>query len=164
MKKRKLLNWRFWHRKNSREDNILRNTVNVSEFLNLNACLLNTPTKWITLISIFVIILLYRSSVYPELMVASYDKNTEYSAHDPDGVCLVWNTRFKKNTPEHVFHCQSPVTVTTFAKFHPHLIIGGTYSGQVWIKLYFFDDIWALYFVLFCVLCYTKSYQFLSFF
>ena len=64
-------------------------------------------------------------------MVASYDKNTEYSAHDPDGVCLVWNTRFKKNTPEHVFHCQSPVTVTTFAKFHPHLIIGGTYSGQV---------------------------------
>lgn len=71
------------------------------------------------------------SSVYPELMVASYDKNTEYSAHDPDGVCLVWNTRFKKNTPEHVFHCQSPVTVTTFAKFHPHLIIGGTYSGQV---------------------------------
>ena len=75
--------------------------------------------------------LLCRSSVYPELMVASYDKNTEYSAHDPDGVCLVWNTRFKKNTPEHVFHCQSPVTVTTFAKFHPHLIIGGTYSGQV---------------------------------
>ena len=60
-------------------------------------------------------------------MVASYDKNTEYSAHDPDGVCLVWNTRFKKTTPEHVFHCQSPVTVATFARFHPNLIIGGTY-------------------------------------
>ena len=73
----------------------------------------------------------FRSSVYPEWMVASYDKNTEYSAHDPDGVCLVWNTRFKKETPEHIFHCQSPVTVTTFARFHPHLIIGGTYSGQV---------------------------------
>ena len=67
-------------------------------------------------------------------MVASYDKNTEYSAHDPDGVCLVWNTRFKKETPEHIFHCQSPVTVTTFARFHPHLIIGGTYSGQVKLK------------------------------
>ena len=71
------------------------------------------------------------STVFPELMVASYDKNTEYSAHDPDGVCLVWNTRFKKTTPEHVFHCQSPVTVATFARFHPNLIIGGTYSGQV---------------------------------
>ena len=66
-------------------------------------------------------------TVFPELMVASYDKNTEYSAHDPDGVCLVWNTRFKKTTPEHVFHCQSPVTVATFARFHPNLIIGGTY-------------------------------------
>ena len=71
------------------------------------------------------------STVYPELMVASYDKTLEYSAHDPDGICLVWNTKFKKTTPEHVFHCQSPVTVTTFARFHPNLIIGGTYSGQV---------------------------------
>ena len=69
------------------------------------------------------------STVYPELMVASYDKTSEYSAHDPDGICLVWNTKFKKTTPEHVFHCQSPVTVTTFARFHPNLIIGGTYSG-----------------------------------
>ena len=48
------------------------------------------------------------SSVFPELMVASYDKNAENAA-DPDGVCLVWNTRFKKTTPEHVFHCQSQV-------------------------------------------------------
>lgn len=71
------------------------------------------------------------SVAFPELLVASYDKNVEYSAHDPDGVCLVWNTRFKKTTPEHVFHCQSPVTVATFARFHPNLIIGGTYSGQV---------------------------------
>ena len=48
------------------------------------------------------------SSVFPELLAASYDKNPE-SASDPDGVCLVWNTRFKKTTPEHVFHCQSQV-------------------------------------------------------
>ena len=48
------------------------------------------------------------SSVFPELLVASYDKNPD-SAADPDGICLVWNTRFKKSTPENVFHCQSQV-------------------------------------------------------
>ena len=45
------------------------------------------------------------SVAFPELMCASYDKNPD-AAHDPDGVCLVWNTRFKKTTPEHIFHCQ----------------------------------------------------------
>ena len=48
------------------------------------------------------------SSVFPELLVASYYKNADNAA-DPDGVCLVWNTRFKKTTPEHIFHCQSQV-------------------------------------------------------
>ena len=48
------------------------------------------------------------SSVFPELLVAAYDKNPD-SAADPDGICLVWNTRFKKSTPENVFHCQSQV-------------------------------------------------------
>ena len=77
-----------------------------------------------------ILVFFSRSTVFPELMVASYDKNAEYHA-DPDGVCLVWNTKFKKTTPEHIFHCQSPVTVATFARFHPNLIVGGTYSGQV---------------------------------
>jgi len=70
------------------------------------------------------------SVAYPELMCASYDKNPD-AAHDPDGVCLVWNTRFKKTTPEHIFHCQSAVMSATFARFHRNLIIGGTYSGQI---------------------------------
>eukprot|EP00095_Tigriopus_kingsejongensis_P005434 maker-scaffold224_size251237-snap-gene-0.13 protein:Tk05434 transcript:maker-scaffold224_size251237-snap-gene-0.13-mRNA-1 annotation:"cytoplasmic dynein 1 intermediate chain isoform x7" len=70
------------------------------------------------------------STTFPELLVASYDKNPD-SAADPDGVCLVWNTRFKKATPEHVFHCQSQVMSATFATFHPNLILGGTYSGQI---------------------------------
>lgn len=70
------------------------------------------------------------SAVFPELLVASYDKNPD-AAHDPDGVCLVWNTRFKKTTPEDIFHCQSAVMSATFARFHPNLIIGGTYSGQI---------------------------------
>lgn len=70
------------------------------------------------------------STTFPELLVASYDKNPD-SAADPDGVCLVWNTRFKKATPEHIFHCQSQVMSATFATFHPNLILGGTYSGQI---------------------------------
>lgn len=44
---------------------------------------------------------------------------------------LVWNTKFKKTTPEYIFHCQSAVLSTTFARFHPNLILGGTYSGQI---------------------------------
>ncbi|KAK2096301.1 hypothetical protein P7K49_025335 [Saguinus oedipus] len=43
--------------------------------------------------------------MYPELMVASYNNN-EDAPHEPDGVALVWNMKFKKTTPEYVFHCQ----------------------------------------------------------
>lgn len=70
------------------------------------------------------------STQFPELLVASYHNN-EDSPHDPDGVCLVWNTRFKKGTPEYIFHCQSPVLSCCFARFHPNLILGGTYSGKI---------------------------------
>ena len=42
---------------------------------------------------------------HPELMLASYNAN-EDSPHDPDGVALVWNIKYKKNTPEYIFHCQ----------------------------------------------------------
>ncbi|XP_066440615.1 cytoplasmic dynein 1 intermediate chain 1 isoform X4 [Eleutherodactylus coqui] len=67
---------------------------------------------------------------YPELMVASYNNN-EDAPHEPDGVALVWNMKFKKTTPEYVFHCQSSVMSVCFARFHPNLLIGGTYSGQI---------------------------------
>ncbi|GIX92649.1 cytoplasmic dynein 1 intermediate chain [Caerostris darwini] len=70
------------------------------------------------------------STQFPELLCASYNQNEE-APHQPDGICLVWNTRFKKTTPEFVFHCQSPVTTACFAKYHPNLVIGGTYSGQI---------------------------------
>ncbi|XP_046379668.2 cytoplasmic dynein 1 intermediate chain 2-like isoform X17 [Haliotis rufescens] len=70
------------------------------------------------------------STQHPELMVASYNTN-EDSPHDPDGVALIWNIKFKKDTPEYVFHCQSPVMSSCFAKFHPNLVVGGTYSGQI---------------------------------
>ncbi|XP_060949215.1 cytoplasmic dynein 1 intermediate chain 1 isoform X2 [Limanda limanda] len=70
------------------------------------------------------------SPQYPELMVASYNNN-EDAPHEPDGVALVWNTKFKKATPEYIFHCQSPVVSVGFARFHPNLVVGGTYSGQI---------------------------------
>ncbi|XP_052860098.1 cytoplasmic dynein 1 intermediate chain-like isoform X2 [Anopheles cruzii] len=70
------------------------------------------------------------STHYPELLVASYHSNEE-CPNEPDGVVTVWNTKFKKQSPEEVFHCQSAVISTCFAKFHPNLILGGTYSGQI---------------------------------
>ncbi|XP_048512884.1 cytoplasmic dynein 1 intermediate chain isoform X34 [Athalia rosae] len=70
------------------------------------------------------------SPQFPELLAASY-KNNDDIPNDPDGVCLIWNTKFKKTTPEYIFHCQSSVMATTFARFHPNLILGGTYSGQI---------------------------------
>ncbi|KAJ8282442.1 hypothetical protein COCON_G00049610 [Conger conger] len=70
------------------------------------------------------------SPQYPELLVASYNNN-EDAPHEPDGVALVWNMKYKKTTPEYVFHCQSAVMSAAFAKFHPNLVVGGTYSGQI---------------------------------
>ncbi|XP_029559070.1 cytoplasmic dynein 1 intermediate chain 2 isoform X2 [Salmo trutta] len=70
------------------------------------------------------------SPQYPELLVASYNNNEE-APHEPDGVALVWNMKYKKNTPEYVFHCQSAVMSAAFARFHPNLVVGGTYSGQL---------------------------------
>uniref|UniRef100_A0A674A4V9 Dynein cytoplasmic 1 intermediate chain 2 n=1 Tax=Salmo trutta TaxID=8032 RepID=A0A674A4V9_SALTR len=67
---------------------------------------------------------------YPELLVASYNNNEE-APHEPDGVALVWNMKYKKTTPEYTFHCQSAVMSAAFARFHPNLVVGGTYSGQI---------------------------------
>lgn len=44
---------------------------------------------------------------------------------------MVWNSKFKTETPEFVFHCHSAVMSSCFAKFNPNLILGGTYSGQI---------------------------------
>ncbi|XP_062848016.1 cytoplasmic dynein 1 intermediate chain 1 [Trichomycterus rosablanca] len=70
------------------------------------------------------------SPQYSELLVASYNAN-EDAPHEPDGVVLVWNMKFKKTTPEYIFHCQSSVMSVCFAQFHPNLVVGGTYSGQI---------------------------------
>lgn len=67
---------------------------------------------------------------YPELLVAAYT-SSEHQPNTPDGVCLIWNLKFKQTMPEYILTCQSPVMSCCFTKFHPNLIVGGTYSGQI---------------------------------
>ncbi|KAG7500878.1 cytoplasmic dynein 1 intermediate chain 1 isoform X5 [Solea senegalensis] len=62
------------------------------------------------------------SPQYPELLVASYNNN-EDAPHEPDGVALVWNIKFKKATPEYIFHCQ------VLIKPHVHFT-DGLYNGN----------------------------------
>ncbi|KNE61250.1 hypothetical protein AMAG_06997 [Allomyces macrogynus ATCC 38327] len=66
---------------------------------------------------------------FPELFVASYNKSS-LPTTEPDGMVLVWNVMMP-GRPEFVFTCQSEVLTCRFSDFHPHLIIGGTYSGQI---------------------------------
>uniref|UniRef100_A0A672Q8G6 Dynein cytoplasmic 1 intermediate chain 1 n=1 Tax=Sinocyclocheilus grahami TaxID=75366 RepID=A0A672Q8G6_SINGR len=68
------------------------------------------------------------SPQYPELLVASYNNN-EDAPREPDGVALVWNMKFKKTTQ--CVHLPLPVVSVGFARFHPNLLVGGTYLGQI---------------------------------
>uniref|UniRef100_A0A1I7XV41 WD_REPEATS_REGION domain-containing protein n=1 Tax=Heterorhabditis bacteriophora TaxID=37862 RepID=A0A1I7XV41_HETBA len=70
------------------------------------------------------------SEQHPELMAVAYDHNRD-SPTEPPGVILVWNTKFKKGSPEYIFHCQSRLSSVAFARFHSHLVMGGCYSGQI---------------------------------
>ncbi|KAI1819741.1 cytoplasmic dynein-like protein 1 intermediate chain 2 [Xylaria intraflava] len=69
------------------------------------------------------------SPKYPELVLASYTKNPS-APHDPDGIVQVWNQHLHARH-EFLFHAQSDILTAKFSPFHPNLIIGGTYSGQV---------------------------------
>ncbi|KAK6608654.1 Cytoplasmic dynein 1 intermediate chain 2 [Botrytis cinerea] len=69
------------------------------------------------------------SPKFPELVLAAYTKNPS-APHDPDGLVQVWNMHLH-DRPEYVFHAQSDVLAAKFSPFHPNLIIGGAYSGQV---------------------------------
>ncbi|KAF1813714.1 cytoplasmic dynein intermediate chain [Eremomyces bilateralis CBS 781.70] len=69
------------------------------------------------------------SPKFPELVLASYTKNPS-APHDPDGVVQVWNLHMH-DRPEYIFHAQSDILTAKFSPFHPHLILGGCYSGQV---------------------------------
>ncbi|KAJ7576962.1 cytoplasmic dynein intermediate chain [Mycena floridula] len=69
------------------------------------------------------------SQKYPELSVAAYNKNPA-ALNEPDGIVAVWNLRLLER-PEFIFHSQSDVLSVKFSPFHPNLIFGGTYSGQI---------------------------------
>lgn len=69
------------------------------------------------------------SPKFPELLLASYTKNPS-APHEPDGLVQVWNMHLH-DRPEFVFHAQSDVLTAKFSPFHPNLIVGGCYSGQV---------------------------------
>ncbi|XP_075285932.1 cytoplasmic dynein 1 intermediate chain 2 isoform X5 [Opisthocomus hoazin] len=71
------------------------------------------------------------SSQYPELLVASYNNN-EDAPHEPDGVALVWNMKYKKTTPEYVFHCQHPVyCVNVVGTQNAHNLISISTDGKI---------------------------------
>ncbi|VDM61435.1 unnamed protein product [Angiostrongylus costaricensis] len=63
--------------------------------------------------------------------VASSDRMNKDIPSEPPGVVLIWNTKFKRNSPEYVFHCQSRLASVALARFHSHLIMAGCYSGQI---------------------------------
>ncbi|KAM3565440.1 hypothetical protein ARSEF4850_001394 [Beauveria asiatica] len=69
------------------------------------------------------------SPKFGELLLASYTKNPT-APHEPDGLVQVWNTHMH-DRPEYVFTAQSDILTAKFSPYHPNLIIGGSYSGQV---------------------------------
>ncbi|KAJ2904169.1 putative cytoplasmic dynein 1 intermediate chain 2 [Zalerion maritima] len=71
------------------------------------------------------------SPKFPELMLASYNGNPA-APHDPPGIVQVWSMQLRER-PEYIFHAGSNVLTAKFSAFHPNLIVGGAYTGQVLI-------------------------------
>ncbi|WVO16714.1 hypothetical protein L204_104395 [Cryptococcus depauperatus] len=69
------------------------------------------------------------SPKFPELSVAAYNKNPA-AVNDPDGIVAVWNLHLTER-PEFVFYSPSDILSVAFSPYHPTLIFGGSYSGQV---------------------------------
>lgn len=74
---------------------------------------------------------LHFSPHFPELLLTSYTKNAS-APNEPNGLVLLWNVH-APSRPEYVFNATSDVLTARFSPFHPNLIIGGCYSGQVCI-------------------------------
>jgi len=69
------------------------------------------------------------SPKFPELVLSSFTKNPS-APYDPDGLVLIWNLHMRER-PEFMFHASSDVLTAKFSPFHPNLVLGGTYTGQV---------------------------------
>lgn len=72
---------------------------------------------------------LLTSLKYPELVLASYTNNIT-APHEPNGLVQVWNQHLRSEA-EYTFHSTSDILTARFSPFHPNLIVGGSYSGQV---------------------------------
>lgn len=66
---------------------------------------------------------------FPELLLASYTKNPS-APQDPSGLVQIWNLHLHSR-PEYTFHSTSDILTAKFSPFHPSIVLGGSYSGQV---------------------------------
>ncbi|KAF2723126.1 WD40 repeat-like protein [Polychaeton citri CBS 116435] len=69
------------------------------------------------------------SPKFQELLCTAYTKSPT-SPHSPPGLLNVWNLHLK-GRPEYSLHATSDLLSCLFHPYHPSLILGGTYSGQV---------------------------------
>jgi len=69
------------------------------------------------------------SPKFPELLCTTYTKSQQ-SPHSPPGLLNVWNMHLK-GRPEYSLHATSDLLSCLFHPYHPSLILGGTYSGQL---------------------------------
>ncbi|KAG8530847.1 uncharacterized protein KY384_004204 [Bacidia gigantensis] len=69
------------------------------------------------------------SPKFPELLLAAYTKNPS-TPQEPSGLLQVWNMHLHSR-PEYTFQNTSDILTAQFSPFHPSLIIGGSYTGQV---------------------------------
>lgn len=69
------------------------------------------------------------SPKFPELLCTTYTKSQQ-SPHTPPGLLNVWNTHLK-GRPEYSLTATSDLLSCLFHPYHPSLILGGTYSGQL---------------------------------
>jgi dynein intermediate chain len=68
---------------------------------------------------------------FPELLLISYTK-TPSALNEPTEFVLLWNTHTPSH-PEYTFNAGIDVLSARFSPFHPNLIIGGCYSGQIYL-------------------------------
>lgn len=70
------------------------------------------------------------SPYHSELLLSAHTKNPA-AANDPSGLIMLWHAH-APSRPEYTFHSQgADILSARFSPFHPNLIIGGCYTGQV---------------------------------
>jgi dynein intermediate chain, cytosolic len=67
---------------------------------------------------------------FSELLLSSCTKNPT-AANEPSGLIMLWNVH-APSRPEYTFHSQgADILSARFSPFHPNLVVGGCYTGQV---------------------------------